>query len=24
MAHQVCGEEIHALGDWLQARFQQA
>lgn len=21
MAHQVCGEEIHALGDWLQARF---
>jgi len=24
MAHQVCAEEIHALGDWLQARFQQA
>ena len=24
MAHQVCGEEIHALGDWLQARFAQA
>jgi phospholipase/carboxylesterase len=21
MAHQVCAEEIHALGDWLQARF---
>ena len=24
MAHQVCGEEIQALGDWLQARFAQA
>ena len=23
MAHQVCAEEIHALGDWLQARFAQ-
>jgi len=21
MAHQVCAEEIQALGDWLQARF---
>ena len=21
MAHQVCAEEIHALGDWLQQRF---
>ncbi len=21
MAHQVCAEEIHALGDWLEARF---
>jgi len=24
MAHQVCAEEIQALGDWLQARFAQA
>ena len=24
MAHQVCAEEIQALGDWLQARFDQA
>lgn len=24
MAHQVCAEEIHALGDWMQARFAQA
>lgn len=24
MAHQVCAEEIHALGDWLQARFASA
>lgn len=23
MAHQVCAEEIHALGDWLQTRFAQ-
>ncbi|MGX9718993.1 alpha/beta hydrolase [Stenotrophomonas acidaminiphila] len=23
MAHQVCAEQIHALGDWLQARFAQ-
>lgn len=23
MAHQVCAQEIHALGDWLQARFAQ-
>jgi phospholipase/carboxylesterase len=23
MAHQVCAEEIHVLGDWLQARFAQ-
>jgi phospholipase/carboxylesterase len=23
MAHQVCAEEIHALGDWMQARFAQ-
>ena len=21
MAHQVCAEELHALGDWLEARF---
>ncbi|MCC7633648.1 alpha/beta hydrolase [Stenotrophomonas rhizophila] len=24
MAHQVCGEELQALGDWLDARFQTA
>ncbi len=24
MAHQVCAEEISALGDWMQARFAQA
>jgi len=24
MAHQVCAEEIHALAEWLQARFTQA
>ncbi|WNH48261.1 carboxylesterase [Stenotrophomonas aracearum] len=24
MAHQVCAEEIHALGDWLDARFRAA
>ena len=22
MAHQVCAEEIHALGQWLQQRFE--
>jgi len=21
MAHQVCAEEMHALGKWLEARF---